>query len=591
MQENQNIESMLYGIGGSPGICIGKAYLVDKSGVDVVPKFAIAKKKLGAEKKRFKTAVKKTTDELREIIENTPRELREHARILETHAVLLKDKMLYGKTIETIGKEGINAEWALTKVISILRPMFESINDAYLRDRAEDIAHVSERIMKNLVGVKEIGIGRIVKPVILVARDLSPAETSQIQLDRVMGFVTDGGGRASHTSIIARSLGIPAVLGLEKATRTIHNDDIIIVDGTAGVVVLNPSEETLVGAGQRKHAYEEQSAVLVRSSHLPAETEDGVRLPVRGNIEMPKEVVAVLNKGGDGIGLYRTEFQYIARTTFPSEDELFDNYKEVIEVMPNQPVTIRTLDINGDKSVAYIPGDAEVNPALGLRSIRYCLHKPHLFKTQLRAILRAAHYGEVRILIPMISQIEEIVATKEILKDVTAALRKEGRSHGKDVKLGVMIEVPSAAILADAFAREVDFFSIGTNDLIQFTMAIDRDNRHLAHLYNPLHPAIIRLLKHIADAARGNGVPVFMCGEMAGEPINLPILLGLGLDELSVNPQAIPLVKNGIRSIKAADTEEFLAKVMHLSTARQVEELVQSTYGDLLHNNLQWWED
>ena len=590
MQENQNIESMLYGIGGSPGICIGKAYLVDKSGVDVVPKFAIAKKKLGAEKKRFKTAVKKTTDELREIIENTPRELREHARILETHAVLLKDKMLYGKTIETIGKEGINAEWALTKVISILRPMFESINDAYLRDRAEDIAHVSERIMKNLVGVKEVGIGRIVKPVILVARDLSPAETSQIQLDRVMGFVTDGGGRASHTSIIARSLGIPAVLGLEKATRTIHNDDIIIVDGTAGVVVLNPSEETLVGAGQGKHDYEEQSAVLVRSSHLPAETEDGVRLPVRGNIEMPKEVVAVLNKGGDGIGLYRTEFQYIARTTFPSEDELFDNYKEVIEVMPNQPVTIRTLDINGNKSVAYIPGDAEVNPALGLRSIRYCLHKPQLFKTQLRAILRAAHYGEVRILIPMISQIEEIVATKEILKDVTAALRKEGRPHGKDVKLGVMIEVPSAAILADAFAREVDFFSIGTNDLIQFTMAIDRDNRHLAHLYNPLHPAIIRLLKHIADAARENGVPVFMCGEMAGEPINLPILLGLCLDELSVNPQAIPLVKNGIRSIKAADTEEFLAKVMHLSTAREVEELVQSTYGDLLHNNLQWWE-
>ena len=585
MHPEQSNETILYGIGGSPGICIGKAYLVDKEGVDVVPKYSIGPKNLSTEKKRFKAAVKKVSDELRQIIDDTPEELREHVRILETHAVLLKDKMLYGRTIDIIEHELINAEWALKKVVAMIKPMFEGMNDPYLRDRGEDIRHISDRIMKNLVGVDTVSIGTIDKRVILVARDLSPAETSQIQLERIKGFVTDGGGRASHSSIIARSLDIPAVLGLERATQTIKNDDIIIVDGTAGVVIVNPSDQTLISAEERIAQYEARRAVYVRHSHLPARTKDGALLSVMGNIELPEEVVAVLDKGGDGIGLYRTEFQYMSRPDFPSEEELFEKYKDVIEVMGDRPVTIRTLDINGDKAVSYMQTEDEVNPALGLRAIRYCLQKPAVFKTQLRAILRAAHFGRVRILLPMICRMDEIIQAKRILAEVAQSLDKDGLPYNKKTTIGVMIEVPSAAIMADAMAKEVDFFSIGTNDLIQYTMAIDRGNPSVAHLYNALHPAVIRLLKLVADAGRLNDVPVFMCGEMASDPLFIPILLGMGLKELSTNPQSIPMVKNAIRTLDIVETHDFVAKVLKLTTTEQIEELVHKTYGDLLNNN------
>ncbi len=591
MSNNVNHETILYGIGGSPGICIGKAYLVDKEGVEVVPKYAISKKKLAAEKKRFKVAVKKATDELHQIIKETSVEFLESAHILETHIVLLKDKMLYGRTIDTIETEKINAEWALKKVVSIIKPMFESMADPYLRDRAEDVLHVSERIMKNLVGAEGISIGTIDKRVILVARDLSPAETSQIQLERIKGFVTDRGGRASHTGIIARSLGIPAVLGLEKATSMISNDDIIIVDGTAGVVVINPSEQSLIEAEDRKERYEARLAVYARKGHLPAETQDGLRLAVMGNIELPEEVAAVLSSGGDGIGLYRTEFQYLARSKFPSEKEMFENYKDVIDVMPDKPVTIRTLDINGDKAMASTAGHGETNPVLGLRAIRYCLRKPGVFKTQLRAILRAAYHGQVRILIPMISQIEEVFETKRILDEARDSLEQDGLPYKADIQIGVMIEVPSAAIMADAIAKEVDFFSIGTNDLIQYTMAIDRGNRHVAHLYNPLNPSVLRLLKRVTDAGQRNNTPVFICGEMAGEAIYAPILLGLGLNELSANPQAIPMVKNAIRTLNAAEARDLVDQALQLTTSEEIDQLVLNTYGELLNNHQnQTWE-
>jgi phosphoenolpyruvate-protein phosphotransferase (PTS system enzyme I) len=590
LQDNPNKEMVIRGIGGSPGICIGKAYLVDKRGVEVVPKYPIANSKLTAEKKRFKVAVKKAADELHQIISDTPEELREHAQILETHSVLLKDKMLYGRTIETIEKELINAEWALKNVVSFIKPMFENMNDAYLRDRSEDILHVSDRIFKHLVGAESVSIGEINKRVILVAKDLSPAETSQINLERIMGFVTDGGGRASHTSIIARSLEIPAVLGLDHATRTIKNDDIIIVDGNAGVVVINPSDSTLIEAERRKAEYEDRRAAYARSSHLPAQTKDGLRLSVMGNIELPGEVVAVLDRGGDGIGLYRTEFQYMNRSDFPTEEELFEQYKDVVDIMPNKPVTIRTLDINGDKAVAYASNEDEVNPVLGLRAIRYCLQKPDVFKTQLRAILRAAYYGHVRILFPMISQINEIRETKRILAETEASLEKDGLPYDKNIQIGIMIEVPSAAIMADAMAKEVDFFSIGTNDLIQYTMAIDRGNRHVAHLYNPLTPSVIHLLKRVADAGKANNIPVFICGEMAGEPLCTPILLGMGLTELSVNSQAIPVIKDIIRALDDKACHEFIKSVLQQTTTEQIEALVHDTYGDLLNNKNDHWE-
>lgn len=583
MPDSQNQEIVLKGIGGSPGICIGKAYLVDKQGVDVVPKYAIANRNLEAEKKRFKVAVKKAVDELHKIIIETPEELRENAKILETHAVLLKDKMLYGRTIETIEREHINAEWALRKVVLAIKPLFESMGDAYLRDRAEDVVNVSDRIMKHLTGAQVTSINNIDKRVILIARDLSPAETSQIKLDRVMGFVTDRGGRASHTTIIARSLEIPAVLGLERATTAINNDDIIIVDGTAGVVVLNPSEESLAEAEIRKDAYEARRALYARSGHLPAKTKDGLELAVMGNIELPEEVVAVRDRGGDGIGLYRTEFQYMARKSFPSEEELFEQYREVVELMPDKPVTIRTLDINGDKAVAY-DAEPEENPVLGLRAIRYCLQKPKVFMTQLRAILRAAYYGQVRLLLPMISKVEEIFEAKRLLAEAMASLTKEGIAYQDKIPIGIMIEVPSAAIMADTLAREIDFFSIGTNDLIQYTMAIDRSNRNVAYLYNPIHPAVLRLLKHITDSAARYDVPVFMCGEMAGEVIYVPILLGMGLKELSTNPQTIPVIKNAIRELNVDRAKEFVAQLLKQDSTEKNERLVESAYGDLLSN-------
>ena len=583
MPEKEAPELILRGIGGSPGICIGKAYLVDKEGVDVVPKYTVSDKKLEEEKKRFKVAVKKAADELHEIINDTPEELRENAKILETHAVLLKDKMLYGRTIETIERERINAEWALRKVVLAIKPLFESMGDAYLRDRAEDVVNVSDRIFKHLTGVESVNIGSISKRVILVARDLSPADTSQIQLERVMGFVTDSGGRASHTSIIARSLEIPAVLGLERATRVIQNDDIIVVDGNAGIVVINPSEETLAQAEIRKTAFEERRALYARSGHLPAKTVDGLELAVMGNIELPEEVVAVRDRGGDGIGLYRTEFQYLARKNFPSEDELFENYKDVVEVIPDKPVTIRTLDINGDKAVSYIT-ELEENPVLGLRAIRYCLQKPKVFRTQLRAILRAANYGQVRILLPLISHVEEVIEAKRLIAEASQSLKNDGLPHQERIPVGVMIEVPSAAIMADTIAKEVDFFSIGTNDLIQYTMAIDRGNRNVAYLYNPIHPAVLRLLKHVTEAAKHNNIPVFMCGEMAGESIYAPILVGMGFEELSTNPQAIPMIKNAIRMLNRDQARRFTDELLEMTTTDQIERLIESTYGSLLNN-------
>jgi phosphoenolpyruvate-protein phosphotransferase (PTS system enzyme I) len=575
-------EVRLTGIGASPGICIGKAYLVDKEGVDIVEKYYISTDGLEREINRFKLAVKNATNELRAIIENAPEDVRQHTSILETHVALLKDKMLYDKTIDTIKNERANAEWALKKVISGIKMLFQNISDSYLKERSDDITHVSDRIMRFLIGTEEINIGNIDKRVILVAKDLSPADTSQIQLDKVMGFLTDRGGKASHTSIIARTLEVPAVLGLGNATQIIKNDDSIIIDGMTGIVILNPNVHTLSEYKELKARFEEHRAYLSRGSHLKAETLDGLSLQVMGNIELPEEVVSVLGHGGDGIGLYRTEFQYLSRNEFPGEDELFDKYKDVVEVMAQRPVTIRTLDINGDKAVAFSGASDEINPALGLRAIRYCLKRPDIFKTQLRAILRAAAFGNVRILIPMISSLDEIRETKKLLREAADSLEKEGKAYNKNIQFGIMIEVPSAVIIADILADEADFFSIGTNDLIQYTLAIDRGNREVAHLYHPFHPAILRMIKHVTDVGKEKGIKVFMCGEMAGDPFNVPLLLGLGIDELSMNPQSIPAVKNMIRSLKVEDTRLFIKEALKLNTTIDVIKLVEATFGEML---------
>ncbi len=578
-------EIIIKGINASPGICIGKAYLVDREGVDVLRHYHIPEKKLSNEIKRFKTAVKKARDDLDRIVANSPKELKE-VHILETHMALLKDKALYGKTIETIKAQRVNAEWALKQVVSDLIDVFRNMQDAYLRERSEDIVHVSNRIIINLVGAEVVDIASIDKRVILVARDLSPADTSQINLDRIKGFITDHGGKASHTGIIARALEIPAVVGLQTATRKIKNDDLIIVDGNSGAVIVHPTEKTLEKYEERNIEYEEYRAVITRESQIAAESADGVHVEVMGNIESPEEVFAVIKYGGDGIGLYRTEFQYFNRPEFPTEDELFDKYKDVVDVMVPKPVTIRTLDINGDKALTNHLSYDEVNPALGLRAIRYCLKKPNVFKNQLRAILRAAAHGNVRILLPMISTCFEIWESKQLLDEVAESLDKEGVAFNRNIEIGAMIEVPSAVIMADALAENVDFFSIGTNDLIQYSLAIDRGNEHVAHLYQPLDPAIIRMLKHTADVAKEKGIKIFICGEMAGTPHHIPLLLGIGMDELSMNPQSIPVVKRVIRSLRVEDTRSFIKEVLKQPTAKSTFELINDTYGSILSEQM-----
>jgi phosphotransferase system enzyme I (PtsI) len=586
MTDDLQEETRLFGIGGSPGICIGKAYIVDKKGAELVDKYSIEKRDIKSEVKRFKAAVKNAKDQLLEIIDNTPDKLKQHAYVFETHLQLLKDKMLYGLTIETIEKEYVNAEWAFKKTVTHIKTMFQDINDPYLRERASDIVQVGDRILGNLTGQPHVNIADITARVILVAKDFSPAETSQINLRRVMGFVTDRGGKTSHTSIIARSMGIPAVLGLEKATRAIQNDDLIIVDGLSGIVIINPTEATLLEFAERDQNYEASRSVFIRDSHLPAITEDRVALKVLGSIEQPGEAKSAIAHGADGIGLYRTEFQYMRRPDFPAEQELFNHYKDTVKTMAPRPVTFRTLDINGDKAIdVFGENSFEENPALGLRAIRYCLKKKDIFKTQLRAILRAAAYGDTRILFPMISGLEEVQQAKQLLAESADELEQKGETYNRNIQIGVMIEVPSAVLLAETIAGEVDYFSIGTNDLIQYTLAIDRNNKEVSYLYQPMHPSILRMLKHVSEVGEKTNTTICICGEMAADPIHVPVLLGLGINEFSLLPQSIPPVKSLLRALDASETKELVAELMTYNSAKAIVSTLHARYGGILDDN------
>ena len=587
---NQDNEIRLNGIGASPGICIGKAYLVENDSTDIVRKFLLrSNTEVEDEIKRFRNAVDKVSDELNQIIDSISIKYGDQLYILESHKALLKDKLLFNKTIEVVKSDRVNAEWALRKVIHGIKQVFNSMEDPFFKERLSDVVHVSNRIIKNLLGAtNKKQISDIQKRVILVAHDLSPAETSQIQLEKVQGFITDLGGKTSHTGIIARTLEVPAVLGLGNASTTIKNDDIIIIDGSKGHVILNPKEETLIAYEEQKNILATQRSVSLKRADFPAKTIDGHEIKVMGNIELMEEVATVIHHGGDGIGLYRTEFLYLNLSKPPSEEQLYENYKDVVEIIAPRPVTIRTLDINGDKVAANIYQiDHEQNPVLGLRAIRYCLHRPDVFNTQLRAILRAAKFGNVRLMFPMISGVKELLLAKKALDQAAKELQKEGIPFERNIKVGIMMEVPSAIMTADMLAEHVDFFSIGTNDLIQYTFAIDRGNRDVAHLYQPLHPAIIRMVQLVTNASKNKGIVTHMCGEMAADPFHVPILLALGIDEFSTNPPSIPSIKSMIRKISTANLDQFLLKVMDQQTPDQVIELVQKEYGHLLYESIQ----
>jgi phosphotransferase system enzyme I (PtsI) len=567
------------GISGSPGICIGKAYLVDKEGVNLIKRYPISDAQISKEIDRFKQAVSKAKNDYAKIIESIDKD---NLDILETHMALFEDKMLYGRTIEAISTDKINAEWALRKVSRRAKDMFQQIDDPYLKARVNDIDQVTDKIMSSLFGAEDKKISDINKRVILVAQDLSPAEASQIQLEMIKGFVTDRGGKDSHTSIVAKSLKIPSVLGLGKAMVNVKNDDILIVDGSDGLLIINPDEDTLFRYEERLTKFEAYRAGLERESHLPAVTKDGIVLNLMANIELVEEVVAAKDYGAKDIGLFRTEFLYLDLRRFPTEDELFCKYKELVELMSPNSVTIRTLDINGDKVNPYLSVVEEANPSLGLRAVRFCLENEPVFVTQLKAILRAAAIGNIKLLIPMISCVEEIIQVKQSLGKAIHELEQEKKIFNKDIPLGVMIEVPSAAIMADHLAAHVDFFSIGTNDLIQYALAIDRRNPQVAHLYQALNPAVLRMIKMTCDAAKKKGIDIVMCGEMAGDPINIPVLIGLGLTHLSMNSASIPVVKNMIRNIDSRTAENSMKKIMGLNTVKEITEYIINEYKDIL---------
>lgn len=566
---------LLKGIPVSPGIIIGKVRLVDRSRVKIFYQYLIGEKSVDAEVERFKEALDSAKEQILSLKDGMPDQIREHAFILDTHMMIMNDSMLSDSTVNTILEERINAEWALKKSVQNIRQLFEQIDDEYIRERINDVENAAERILRNLSGKNHESLAEIDERVIIVAHDLSPVDTSEMNVGKIMGFITDKGGRTSHTAIMARSLKIPAIVGLESATNQIQDGALIIVDGNAGQVIVDPDDETIIVYQEKQLEHQRYVSSIVRTSHLPAETQDGRHITINANIEFLEEVVVAKDHGAEGIGLYRTEFLYLRSKGLPQEDELFDDYKQVAEIMAPDPVTVRTLDLGGDKFSSYMSLNKEMNPALGLRAVRFCLKEPKIFKSQLRAILRASAFGNVRVMFPMISGLQEILKCKQILKDVMKDLDKAGIEYNRDIQIGIMIEIPSAVTMADVLAKHVDFFSIGTNDLIQYALAIDRINEHVAYMYQPFHPAIIRMIRQVVQTANRVGVSVALCGEMAGDPMCLPILLGLGLDELSMNAGAIPEIKSTIRAIseKRAKTD-FEDVLLGLDTAEKVRDFI-----------------
>lgn len=563
----------LKGIAASDGIAIAKAYLL------VEPDLSYEKTEVTdveSEVKRFESALEVSRTELSMIREKAAKDLGEDkAQIFDAHLLVLNDPELTGPIEESIKNSKTNAETALQETTDMFIGMFESMDNEYMRERAADIKDVRKRVLSHLLGVTIPNPALIDEEVVVVAADLTPSDTAQLNRNFVKGFVTDIGGRTSHSAIMARSLEIPAVVGTKEVTASVAKNDIVIIDGLEGNVIIHPTEEQIAHYEKIKSDFALQQAEWDKLKNEKTVSKDGVHVEFAANIGTPNDLEGVISNGGEAVGLYRTEFLYMGRDNFPTEEEQFEAYKAVVSGMDGKSVVVRTLDIGGDKTLPYLELPEEMNPFLGFRAIRLCFANEELFRTQLRALLRASVYGNLKIMFPMIATVNEFRQARDILLDEKAKLKAAGTEVSDSIELGIMIEIPAAAVLADQFAKEVDFFSIGTNDLIQYTMAADRMNERVSYLYQPYNPSILRLVKMVIDASHKEGKWTGMCGEMAGDQTAVPLLLGLGLDEFSMSASSILKSRSLIKRLDQSEMVKLAEEALNKSTAEEVVELVE----------------
>jgi phosphoenolpyruvate-protein phosphotransferase (PTS system enzyme I) len=568
----------LTGVGASPGIAIGVAHVLS-SRVEIHER-RIAAAQVEAEISRFECALHETDAQLARIqAQIAEREGDEHQyRILEAHRLMLSDVHLVEVARRIVRDDHVAAEWAVRRALNQIQAVFERIEDPYFRDRKSDVALVGERLLRNLVGVRDSASAEEApKGSIAVAHELSPADAAQLGRAEAAGFCTEGGGRTSHTAIVARALGLPYVVGIEDLGHKVWSGMTLIIDGDRGDVILDPDAQAMQRYEARADVQRSRAHRLAAIRDVQAKTKDGATIHLAANIEMLEEIPIAVDLGAEAVGLFRTEFLYLERPELPSEDEQYAHAVAALKSVSGRTVTFRTLDLGGDKLPPSVRIPSGTNPAMGLRSIRYSLRRKDVFRTQLRALYRAGAVGPMQILLPLISGVAELRATKELCREVRDELAREGLPHAERIPLGVMVETPSAALIPDLLATECDFLSIGTNDLIQYALAADREDEHVGYLYHPLHPAILRALRQIVLAAERLGKPVAMCGDMAGDPMLTWILIGLGLRNLSMAPRQIPLVKSIIRSTNVPEAERLLAQALAMSTETEIEELVYGT--------------
>ncbi|MBU8877619.1 phosphoenolpyruvate--protein phosphotransferase [Bacillus sp. FJAT-29790] len=566
--------SFIQGIAASSGIAIAKAYRL------VEPDLSFAKKTIedtAQEIERFQSALSTSKGELEAIRDNAYEQLgADKAAIFDAHLLVLSDPELVTPIEDKIKTDQVNAEYALKETADMFISMFEQMDNEYMQERAADIRDVTKRVLSHLLGVQLVNPSMIAEEVIIIAEDLTPSDTAQLNRQFVKGFTTDIGGRTSHSAIMARSLEIPAVVGTKESTKEIRNGDLVIVDGLKGQVHINPTQEVITHYEREQQEFEDQKAEWAKLANDKSYSADGHHVELAANIGTPNDLEGVINNGGEGVGLYRTEFLYMGRDSLPTEDEQFDAYKAVLQGMGDKPVVVRTLDIGGDKELPYLNLPKEMNPFLGFRAIRLCLEEQDIFRTQLRALLRASSFGNLKIMFPMIATLDEFRQGKAIFEEEKHKLLAQGVTVADKIELGIMVEIPSTAVLADQFATEVDFFSIGTNDLIQYTMAADRMNERVSYLYQPYNPAILRLVKMVIDAAHSEGKWAGMCGEMAGDELAIPLLLGLGLDEFSMSATSILKARSQIRQLDKSEMEKLANAALQMKTAEDVVQAVKN---------------